>query len=326
MSTTTVPTHGSRPQDTGPGDAESGAGATTTGGANGTEPPAPGRRERHVSPKKLAGYTVLIIFAIIYLYPFFIQIATSFKSDPQATAHPLSLIPNPFDFAAWKRMFGLTSDTSVPIMTWLGNSVLVTVIITASRVFFDSLAGYALSRLHFKGRRFMFMALLAVMSVPGVVLLVPKFLIVTYLGIYDTYAAMLLPLLVDAAGIFIMKQFFDSVSVSIEEAARMDGASVFRTFWSVVLPMARPSLITLTILSFQGSWNEFTHFLVVTQSPELRTMVTGLASLTSGDLGSGTQFPLKMAAALLTTIPVAILFFVFQRHFVRGANEGGEKG
>jgi multiple sugar transport system permease protein len=164
------------------------------------------------------------------------------------------------------------------------------------------------------------------MSVPGVVLLVPKFLIVTYLGIFDTYTAMILPLMVDAAGIFIMKQFFDSVSVSIEEAARMDGASVFRTFWSVVLPMARPSLITLTILSFQGSWNEFSHFLVVTQSPEHKTMITGLASLTSGELGSGSQFPLKMGAALLTTIPVALLFFAFQRHFVRGANEGAEKG
>ena len=125
-------------------------------------------------------------------------------------------------------MFGLSPDTSVPMMTWLGNSVLDTVVITASRVFFDSLAGYALSRLHFRGRRLMFTVLLAVMSLPGVVLLVPKFLIVTYLGLFDTYTAMLLPLLVDAASILIMKQFFDSVS--IEEAARMDGASVFRTF------------------------------------------------------------------------------------------------
>ena len=313
MTTTTVPTQDLEPR-------------TTTGGTDGTRAPAGGRRDRHVSPKKVAGYAILIIFAIIYLYPFLIQIATSFKSDPESVAHPLSLIPNPFDLGAWKRMFGLTSDTPVPIMTWLGNSVLVTVIITASRVFLDSLAGYALSRLHFRGRRFMFTALLAVMSVPGVVLLVPKFLIVTYLGIFDTYTAMILPLMVDAAGIFIMKQFFDSVSVSIEEAARMDGASVFRTFWSVVLPMARPSLITLTILSFQGSWNEFSHLLVVTQRPELKTMVTGLASLTSGELGSGTQFPLKMGAALLTTIPVAVLFFAFQRHFVRGANEGAEKG
>ena len=274
----------------------------------------------------LAGYAVLVAFAAIYLYPFLIQIATSFKTDPQAAATPLSLVPNPLDLGTWKRIFGLTGDSSVPILGWLGNSVLITVVVTAGRVFFDSLAGYALSRMRFRGRGFLFAAVLAVMSVPGVALLIPKFLMVTYLGIYDTYAAMILPLLVDAAGVFIMKQFFDSVPVSVEEAARIDGAGLFRTFWSVVLPMARPALITLTILSFQGSWNEFTHFLVTTQSPEHKTLVTGLASLASGELGAGSQFPLKMGAALLTTIPVAILFFSFQRYFVRGANEGGVKG
>ena len=274
----------------------------------------------------LAGYAVLVVFAAIYLYPFLIQIATSFKTDSQAASTPLSLVPNPLDLGTWKRIFGLTGDSSVPILGWFANSVLITVVVTAGRVFFDSLAGYALSRMRFRGRGFLFAAVLAVMSVPGVALLIPKFLMVTYLGIYDTYAAMILPLLVDAAGVFIMKQFFDSVPVSVEEAARIDGAGLFRTFWSVVLPMARPALITLTILSFQGSWNEFTHFLVTTQSPEHKTLVTGLASLASGELGAGSQFPLKMGAALLTTIPVAILFFSFQRYFVRGANEGGVKG
>ena len=288
-----------------------------------TPRPSPRRR---TSPKRLAAYALLGLAAVVFIYPFLIQVATSFKTDPDAAAHPLSLVPNPFDLTAWKRMFGLTSDAPIPVRLWLGNSVLVTVVVTAARVFLDSLAGYALSRLHFRGRGFLFAAVLAVMSVPGVALLVPKFLIVTYLGIYDTYTAMILPLIVDAAGVFIMKQFFDSVPISIEEAARMDGAGVFRTFWSVVLPMARPALITLTILSFQGSWNEFSHFLVTTQSPEKRTLVTGLASLTSGERGSGTQFPLKLGAAFLTTIPVALLFFAFQRHFVRGANDGGVKG
>lgn len=284
------------------------------------------RTGRRTGWTMLAGYAVLVAFAAIYLYPFLIQIATSFKTDSQAAATPLSLVPNPLDLGTWKRIFGLTGDSSVPILGWLGNSVLITVVVTAGRVFFDSLAGYALSRMRFRGRGFLFAAVLAVMSVPGVALLIPKFLMVTYLGIYDTYAAMILPLLVDAAGVFIMKQFFDSVPVSVEEAARIDGAGLFRTFWSVVLPMARPALITLTILSFQGSWNEFTHFLVTTQSPEHKTLVTGLASLASGELGAGSQFPLKMGAALLTTIPVAILFFSFQRYFVRGANEGGVKG
>jgi multiple sugar transport system permease protein len=276
--------------------------------------------------KLILFYVVLGLFSVLYLYPFLIQIATSFKTDGASTDSPLSLIPHPFDTTAWKRIFGIGGDSSVPIMRWLGNSVVITLVVTAARVFFDSLAGYALSRLRFRGRKFMFATVLAVMSVPGVALLIPKFLMVSYLGIYNTYSAMVLPLLVDAAGVFIMKQFFDSVSVSVEEAARIDGAGVFRTFWSVVLPMARPALITLTILSFQGSWNEFTHFLVTTQSPELKTLVTGLASLASGDLGAGSQYPLKLGAALLTTIPVALLFFVFQRQFVRGGNEGGDKG
>ena len=271
-------------------------------------------------------YVILVAFAVIYLYPFLIQTATSFKSNASATDNPLSLVPNPLDLSTWKRIFGIGGDTSLPIMRWLTNSVVVTVIITAARVFLDSMAGYALSRLRFRGRGFLFSTVLAVMSVPGVALLIPKFLLVNYLGIYDSYTAMVLPLVVDAAGVFIMKQFFDSVPVSIEEAARIDGAGVFRTFWSVVLPMARPALITLTILSFQGSWNEFTHFLVTTQSPELKTLVTGLASLASGDLGAGSQYPLKLGAALLTTIPVAALFFAFQRYFVSGANEGAEKG
>jgi multiple sugar transport system permease protein len=112
----------------------------------------------------------------------------------------------------------------------------------------------------------------------------------------------------------------------VEEAARIDGAGVFRTYWSVVLPMARPALVTLTILSFQGSWNEFPHTLVAVQDPSLFTLPRGVADLVSGSLGSGTQYPLKLGAALLATIPVAIIFVIFQRYFVRGASEGGTKG
>lgn len=283
--------------------------------------------QRRNPVKTIILYVLLLAFAVLFIYPFFIQIATSFKTDPDAASNPLSLIPNPFDLHAWQQIFGQTGDTAVPIVTWLKNSVVITVVVTIARVFLDSLAGYALSRLHFRGRGMVFASVLAVMSVPGVALLIPKFLMVNYLGIYDTYTAMILPLIVDAAGVFIMKQFFDSVPISIEEAARMDGASIFRTFWSIVLPMARPALITLTILSFQGSWNEFSHFLVVTRgTPDHMTLVTGLASMTSGQLGAGTQYPLKLGTALLTTIPVAILFFALQRYFVRGASEGGVKG
>jgi len=200
---------------------------------------------------------------------------------------------------------------------WFTNSVIVAVLVTAGRLLFDSMAGYALARLRFRGRRAVFSAVIAVMAVPGVVLLIPKFLVYRQLGIYNTYPGLIIPLLTDATGIFIMKQFFESIPRSVEEAAQIDGAGVFRIFWSVVLPMARPALIALTILSFQGSWNDFADILIAQQSPSLDTLTTGVGRLVSGELGTATQYPLKLAAALLMTIPVAIVFFTFQKHIVR---------
>lgn len=265
-------------------------------------------------------YAVLLFFAFIYLYPFVVQVTTSFKTNSDAVANPLSPMADPFTLGAFQRLF----DTDFPL--WAVNSVVVTVLVTAGRVFLCSLAGYALARIKFRGRAAVFTALLAVMAVPGVILLIPKFLVLNYLGIYNTYPALVLPLLVDAAGVFIMKQFFETIPESVEEAARIDGASTFRTFWSVVLPMARPALILLTILSFQGSWNELPHFLIASQDPDLFTLTKGVGTLTSGQLGSGQQYPISMAAALLMTIPVALVFFFFQKYLVRGGTAGAEKG
>lgn len=269
---------------------------------------------------RAGGYAVLAVFAVLYVYPFLIQIATSLKTEPDAIAHPLSLVPHPVTTAAFERL----ADVDYP--RWFVNSVVVTVAVTAGRVFFDSLAGYALARLRFPGRGALFAAVLAVLAVPGVVLLIPKFLVLNTLTMYDAYSGMIIPLMADATGVFIMKQFFESVPVDVEEAARIDGAGVLRTYWSVVLPMARPALITLTILSFQGSWNELPHFIVSRQDPALNTLTSGVATLVSGSLGAGSQYPLKLAAALVMTVPVAVVFFAFQRHFVRGATQGAVKG
>ena len=268
----------------------------------------------------LLSYLILIGLALIYIYPFIISIAASFKTDAEATQDALGLIPETVTFAAYERLFG-----DVPFPLWAGNTLMISTIVTIGRVFFDSLAGYALSRLKFRGRAFVFAAFIAILSVPGVVLLLPRFLILQQLGLYDTYGGMIIPLLSTAAGVFIMKQFFDSIPVSVEEAARIDGASTFRTYWTIVLPMARPALVTLFILSFQGSWNELGHFIVSRQSPELNTLTTGVASLVSGQLGSGNQFPLQLAAAVLMTIPVAVLFFIFQRR-IMNTTGGAEKG
>jgi len=288
------------------------------------EPPRRHHRRQHLSARvrttAILSYLVLILLALIYIYPFLISIAGSFKTDADATQNPLSLVPQTWTTAAFERLF-----TTVPLLQWTANSAFITIIVTLCRVFFDSLAGYALSRLNFRGRGIVFAGVIAVMAVPGVVLLIPRFLILKELGLYNSFSGMILPLIIDAGGIFIMKQFFESIPVSIEEAARIDGAGIFRTFWSVVLPMARPALITLFILSFQGSWNEFSHFVISRQDASLNTLTTGVASLTSGELGNGNQYPLKLAAALLMSIPVAVLFFIFQRRLMN-TTDGGEKG
>jgi multiple sugar transport system permease protein len=266
-----------------------------------------------------AGYAVLAVVAAVYIYPFLIQLGTAFKTDADATAHPLTPWPHEWSVA----VFGALAQQDFP--RWAVNSVVVSVSVTLGRVVFDSLAGYALARLRFRGRTAVFGALLAVLAVPSVVLLIPKFLVLNQFGIYDTYAAMIVPLLVDATGVFIMKQFFETVPVSVEEAARIDGAGPLRTLWSVVLPMSRPALITLTILSFQGSWNELPHFIVSRQDPALNTLTSGVATLVSGQLGQGNQFPLKLAAALLMTLPVAVVYFIFSKRFTRGTYEGVDK-
>ena len=139
-------------------------------------------------------------------------------------------------------------------------------------MFLDSLAGYALARLHFRGRKYVLALVIATLAVPGVVLLIPRFLVVKQLGLFNTYTGMIAPIAVDAAGIFLMRQFFLQVPVSLEESARLDGAGIFRTFWSIVLPAVRSGVIVLTIISFQGAWNEFAWYETATDSSSYWTL------------------------------------------------------
>jgi multiple sugar transport system permease protein len=264
-------------------------------------------------------YSLLIAIALVYIFPFLIAIATSFKTEPNATANPLSLAPSPVTTSAFHQLY---SDDN--FLLWVKNSVIVTLSVTFLRVFLDSLAGYALARLRFRGRGAAFATIVAVMAVPGVVLLIPKFLIIRQFGMYDSYSGMIIPLLVDATGVFIMKNFFESIPVSVEESARIDGANLFRIYWSIVLPMARPALVTIFILSFQGSWNELAQFIISAQSASLNTLTKGVAQLASGQLGSGNRYPLKLAASVLMTIPVATIFFIFQRR-IMNASAGAVK-
>lgn len=295
--------------------------STARRSARTAETSSPRRRRR--SPRARAGtaavYVVLGAVALVYVMPFAVQLANAFKTDAAATANPLDLIPSPGTTAAFVALF-----RGQPFGLAAANSALVAVSVTAGRVFFDCLAGYALARLTFRGRGVVLAGFVAIIAVPPVVLLIPKFLVLNQLGIYNSYTALIVPLMADAGGVFIMRNFFSSIPVSVEEAAKLDGAGAFRTFWSVVLPMARPAVITITILSFQASWNELSHFIVASNSPSLITLTKLVATLAAGSQGQANQYPLKLAAAALITIPVAVLFFVFQRR-IMSTGEGAVK-
>lgn len=276
--------------------------------------------------KRLVGYTALVLFALVFLYPFLLTITSSFKSIPDIQANPVALLPSPEFGGATTEGIERLNSQQIRFPRWAFNSVVTTVAVVLLRIAFDSTAGYALARLQFPGRRVVFSLVVAVMAVPGVVLLIPKFLVMRELGILNSYAGLILPIAFDAFGIFLMKQFFEQLPRELEEAAAIDGASTWKTFRYVMLPLAAPGLIALTILSTQGVWNEFLHMLIAAPSePDLKTLTVGLAGI-RGAFGEAPPWNTILAGSIITTIPIAIIFFTFQRFFVQGVAASGAKG
>lgn len=265
-------------------------------------------------------YVLLFLIALSFLYPFVLAIATSFKTLPEINQNPVSPIPQTFTLEGYQRMFGLN------VGRWAINSFGIAAAVTVTTVLLASLAGYALSRIKFPGSQAVFLSIVGTMMVPGIVMLIPMFIILKAFGMIDTYAGLIVPKIVTAFGIFLMAQFFEAVPLEIEEAARMDGANRFRTFFQVVLPLARPAIVALIIFSFQGSWNEFMHpLIVITTNQDLYTLPLGLALLRGG-LGQNLQWNALMAGSMLTTLPMALIFLFFQRYFIEGISYSGVKG
>jgi len=279
-----------------------------------------------VAVRKALGYVVLIFFALVFIFPFVLVLVSSFKTLPDIQANPVQLWADP-EYGGWtlNGIRGLNTE-SVRIPRWFLNSTVVTVIATLGRVFLASLAGYALAKMSYPGKPILFGLIIVLLAVPGVVLLIPKFLILKQLGLLNTYAGLILPLMFDAFAIFLMKQFFEQLPDELIEAAAIDGASAWQTFSRVMLPLAAPGLIALTILSVQGIWNEFLHPLIaIPAAPELATLPLGLANLRAS-FGQAQPWNTILAGTLITTIPIAIVFFVFQRYFVQGVAATGVKG
>ena len=185
------------------------------------------------------------------------------------------------------------------------------------------MAGYAFARMRFPGRDFVFLLVLSTIMVPSIVTIVPKFIILKELGLLNGYGALTVPFLTDAFGIFLMKQFFESIPNELEEAARVDGANRFRMFVQIILPNAMPALTALAIFSFQGSWNSFLEPLIYVSNEDRFTLPLGLAYFRTANY---TDCPAVMASAVITTLPIAIFYVIFQRYFVESQTSSGIKG
>jgi multiple sugar transport system permease protein len=263
-------------------------------------------------------YTILVLYAIITIIPFLWALSSSFKTLEEIVSGAISFIPQNFTIDNYKQIF-LKQDL---FPRWLFNSLFIAVCITLLNLLLNSMAGYALARIHFVGRKSLFIIILAVLMIPAQVTLIPNYLILKSLGWLNTYQGMIVPGAINATFIFMMRQFFINFPKELEEAAELDGLSKLGTFFRVVLPLARPALAAQAIFVFMGAWNEFMKPLIIMSSPEMFTLPLGLNTF-KGQFISYWNY--IMAASMIFTIPVLVIYAFFNRYFIKGISFTGGK-
>ena len=258
-------------------------------------------------------YLLLAAIGITMVLPLVWMISTSLK-EPQAvfTLTP-QWIPKPFHWFSYLEIWRV-----VPFFTFFLNSVFVAVCVTAGHVFSSACAAYAFARLRFPGREPLFFAYISTMMIPGSVTIIPVFIIMRLFGWIDTYWALIVPGIFSAFGTFLLRQFFLTIPQDLEDAAKIDGASTFRIFWRIILPVSKPALAALTIATFMGNWQSFMWPLLVVDSVEKKTLPIGLAYFQELYQYSSPNWPLLMAGSLVAMLPIVLLFVFNQRFFLQG--------
>lgn len=269
-------------------------------------------------------YILLIIFTIIFLGPFIMALLGSFKTTQEVLAWPPTFLPQNWRFQNYADVWNTQTGTGggSPFPRWILNSVILATSVTLAQLFFCSLAGFAFARLRFPAKGFIFAAMLSTLMLPGMVLLIPQYQILNSLHLINTYGAIIVPNLTSAGMIFLLTQFFRGVPRELDEAAHIDGASIFTTFWRVILPLAKPALATMALLTFQGMWNNFQAPLVFLNDPNLYPLTVGLGFL-KGQYG--TFYNVVLAGSMFNTLPMVLLFIFFSRFYVQGVSYSGIK-
>jgi multiple sugar transport system permease protein len=263
-------------------------------------------------------HLVLIPIAFVMVIPLVWMLVTSLQTLEETRHYPPSLVPSSLQWSNYTDVL-----QRAPFARWFANTLIVTVIVVLGNLLFCSLAGYAFARIRFFGREVVFILILATLMVPFQVVIIPSFLIVKDLGLIDTLGALILPNLVSAFGIFMLRQFFRTLPIELEEAARIDGASRLGVLFKIVLPLSGPALATLAVIMFLWTWNDFLWPLITIYSAENMTIQLGLATF-QGAHQANTN--LLMAANVMSMVPVLLLFFFAQRYFIRGIATTGLKG
>ena len=278
-----------------------------------TEPAA---SRRAIRPGRIIAWTLLLLGGILMVTPLLYMFSTSLKTAGQV--YDLKLIPVAPTFDNYIKVV-----TGTQFLRWFGNSTLVATVVTISNVFFDSLVGYTLAKFQFRGRYFIFLAILSTLMIPTEMLVIPWYLMSSQLGWLDSYWGIMFPGMMTAFGTFLMKQFFETVPDDFLEAARVDGLNEFAIFWRIAMPLVTPALSALAIFTFLSNWTAFIWPLIVTTSKELYTLPVGLSSFA---VESQIQWELIMTGAALATLPTLTVFLVLQRYIVRGVVMAGLKG
>ncbi|MFD5372979.1 carbohydrate ABC transporter permease [Streptomyces griseoincarnatus] len=266
-------------------------------------------------------YVVASLGLLVMSAPFLWMALSAFKTRRDLTASPPVWIPSEWTLSNFS---ALLDQLDMP--RHFLNSLIVAVLVTLCNLLFCSMLGYALAKLEFTGRSKVFGVVLAALMVPGNLLILPLYVLMTKLGLIDTYAGLVLPFAAGAFGVFLMRQFMQSIPDELLEAARIDGAGEWYIFWRIVLPLVKPALATLTIFTFLGSWNNFVWPLIATNDPGKYTLPVALATFANDPnrtVGGGNG--MLMAGSLLVVLPVLLVFVVLQRHFTQGIATAGLK-
>ena len=270
------------------------------------------------SATKAALYLILVVYALITIIPFVWALSASFKPLAEIVGGGNSFIPQQFTLANYQQIF-----SQEPLFgRWLLNSVVVAVSVTIFNLLFNSMAGYALARLHFPGNKFWFFLILAVLMIPGQVTLIPTFLILKNLGWLNSYQGLIVPSTINATFIFMMRQFFINFPKDLEEAAALEGLGHLETFFQIVLPLAKPALAAQAIFVFMGAWNNFLSPLMILSDSTMFTLPLGL-NIFKGQYISYWNY--IMAASMMFTLPALAVYAFFNRYFIQGVTFTGGK-